>query len=121
MDAPATQQRLDTAIRSLTEYVQGVWEGTEGIEAIIQSLEIVKDEYLRAKRDAASTTALEPTREELIQVVRAYGYALDMSDSEHPNFRDSMADTVENLWLHEATVRRIIGSLSSAPAPAAAT
>jgi hypothetical protein len=112
MKTQTSQQRLATAIQSLEEYLQGVWQGEEGIQAIIDSLRIVQQETMAQ----ASQLANAPTHEELIQIVRAYGYALDMSDSEHPYFRDSNADVVEYLREHEATVRRILGSGSSAAA-----
>jgi hypothetical protein len=112
MDTSDSQQRLATAIRSLEEYLQGVWQGEEGTQAIIDSLRVLQQETMAQ----ASQLANAPTREELMQIVRAYGYALDMSDSEHPYFCDSNADVIEYLREHEAAVRRILGSGSSAVA-----
>lgn len=112
MHPRTAQERLATAIRSLEEYLQGVWQGEEGIQAIIDSLRLVQQETMAQ----ASQPASAPTHEESMEIVRAYGAALDMSDSEHPYFRDSCADVIEYLREHEATVRRILGSGLSAAA-----
>lgn len=45
MAANTKSHRLDRAINSLEEYVQGVWEGDEGIQSVIESLRIVQAEH----------------------------------------------------------------------------
>lgn len=52
-----------------------------------------------------------PTYAELVEVLRAFGTALDASDSDHENFMDSGADVVELLWYHEGTVRGLLKRL----------
>ena len=96
--------RLATAINSLEEYLRGVWGGEEGMQAVISSLRIVQEDVRPAD---------EPTCEELIEIAKAYGAALDMSDAEHADFRDSNADVIEYLWLFETPVRQALGKLAS--------
>ena len=81
----------------------------DGLRAIIDSLRIVQ-------KDAR--TAAVPTHEELREIITAYGAALDMSDSEHPDFRDSNADVVEYLWFFESPVRQALSELASRHDPA---
>ncbi len=117
MKTESTTKRLTTAIHSLEEYLQGVWEGEEGLQVIIDSLRIVEQDH--AVRIARDKQVGEPTSEELLAIVRAYGAALDMSDSEHPDFCDSGADVVEYLWLFEGPVRQVLGKLAARQDPAA--
>ena len=109
MTAKTKSHRLETAIHSLEEYLRGVWDGEDGLRAIIDSLRIVQ-------KDAR--TAAVPTHEELREIITAYGAALDMSDSEHPDFRDSNADVVEYLWFFETPVRQALSELASRHDPA---
>lgn len=48
---------------------------------------------------------------ELLAIARAYRAALNSSDSEHPDFLDSGADTIALLWSLEKEVRAVLAKL----------
>jgi hypothetical protein len=57
----------------------------------------------------------DTTHHQLEAVARAYQAALQMSDSAHPDFRDSCADVVEFLWQHKAQVDAVLAKVPPAP------
>lgn len=63
-----------------------------------------------AERGAVSPLyELAPEMAELLQWV---GGVLNMSDSTHPDFKDSCADCIEHLWQREAAIRIVLLKLA---------
>ena len=48
---------------------------------------------------------------EMLELLRAVGVVLDMSDSDHPDFADSLADAIDALWHDERRIRLLLARL----------
>jgi hypothetical protein len=57
----------------------------------------------------------DTTHHQLAAVAQAYQAALQMSDSTHPDFRDSCADVVEFLWQYKARVDAVLAKVPHGP------
>lgn len=104
--APFQIQQLHEQFHGYPDWpVYAVRDASNLCLAVVGAVDRATDQFNQGN---ATLFALAP---EMAAALKAVGAVLNMSDETHPDFEDSNADCIQELWYHEAEIRILLAKI----------